>query len=61
MPIGYNAEIATEFPEDYWHTYVYVNCGWLCCGQCEVEPDLKWAWEGSRKVKLVPCNLRFAP
>jgi hypothetical protein len=33
-------------PPDYWHTFVYVNFGWLCCGQCEVEPDLQWAWGG---------------
>jgi hypothetical protein len=35
-----------ELPEDWWHTYVYVYFGWLSCGECEVEPDLEWIWEG---------------
>jgi hypothetical protein len=35
-----------DFPDDYWHTFVYVNFGWLSCGKCEREPDLGWAWNG---------------
>ena len=35
-----------ELPSDYWHSYVYVNFGWLCCARCEVEPNLAWAWDG---------------
>jgi len=37
---------APELPNDYWYTFVYVHFGWLCCGQCQTEPDLEWAWEG---------------
>jgi hypothetical protein len=33
-------------PDDYFHTFVYVNFGWLFCGNCEAEPDLQWAWDG---------------
>ena len=36
----------SELPDDYWHTFVYVHFGWLCCGQCEAQPDLEWAWDG---------------
>src|SRR4051794_21998218 len=36
----------TKLPEDYWHTFVYVNFGWLCCQNCESQPDIEGAWEG---------------
>jgi hypothetical protein len=35
-----------ELPEDDWHTFVYVHFSWLACGQCQLKPDLEWAWEG---------------
>lgn len=37
----------TTLPDDYWHIYVYVHFGWLSCGECNTEPDLQWAWEGT--------------
>ncbi len=39
-----SASMFPELPDDYWHTFVYVNFGWLSCGKCDVEPDLRWAW-----------------
>lgn len=36
----------SQLPEDYWHTFAYVHFGWLCCAQCEVEPELQWVWDG---------------
>jgi hypothetical protein len=37
-----------ESQQDGFHSYVYVHFGWLCCDECQIEPDLEWAWKGLR-------------
>jgi hypothetical protein len=44
MP-GNSQTARIQLPEDWWHTYVYVNFSWLYCEKCKVEPKLDWVWD----------------
>jgi hypothetical protein len=33
-----------EMPDDWWHTWVFVNFSWLACLSCDLRPDTDWAW-----------------